>query len=729
MLDYFLENIRNIRIVRSREDAEALCVELRRHPWVAYDTEWHEYNDEKTPVYNGLAFSAQFAWFDAHGVAQMAYVHNYGECDGLIHDLAPFFEDAAVCKTAHNAPVDSHIIGNHGIKIVNASYDTMVADHLRDERRENKHGLKECASDFLGHDRAEFNETFGERKRNKNGELSKAGGWIVPTMPEYVRGEACPSLVRALADYAVKVPTDPTKRTPEQQALAEKRESAARWLNLWSYAIADVFDGLRLLEFYKKELSAKAWLGGKTMWDYFLEVSCPLTDLIIRMERHGMPLNLTWLDRMALKAGVDMERYETALFAWAGGMFKPSSPIACAKLLYGHGPQEITLEEMLENPTPRKKKRKVKHVLQGRGYPVFGLTDTGAPSTKAEVLKELRGYLKRTGETDLSGLEALLSWKKAEKQRGTYLVGMRSMAINGRVHGRINQIGTTSHRFSSSNPNLQNITTGDKDVYFIRDAFIALPGWTLIVADYGQLEYRLLAHFSQEPKLLELFRQGWDLHSLTTYNVFPHVKAELEAKFGKLGTAGLKWVAETYPDERKKAKTLNFEIIYGVGHKKLADQLGISESAAKAMIDGWFAGYPNVRRWMNSVIAKAQKGEPLRLLDGVYRHPNMRRINSKDYTERGEEERTLVNAGIQGSAAAIAKKAMLNIDRSEPLRALGFIQLLQVHDEIVGMVPTQNAEAAVELLRPLMEHPFSRPLRVELPVAIGTGKCWSEAKV
>jgi DNA polymerase-1 len=263
----------------------------------------------------------------------------------------------------------------------------------------------------------------------------------------------------------------------------------------------------------------------------------------------------------------------------------------------------------------------------------------------------------------------------------------------------------------------------------MRDCFAAPPGYLLLVADFSQLEYRLLAHFTQEPKLIRLFEEGWDLHSLTAYNVFPEIRAAVNMKFGEFTLEASHWIKEEYDDLRKKAKTLNFEIIYGVGHVKLSEQLEIPEHEGKRMIDGWFEGYPHVKRWQKNELAKAAQFGFGKTLAGRYRRVKMERFLSSDRSRRGEEERSFLNALIQGSAADMTKKSMILISRSEELRELGLRMTMQVHDEIVMEIPARNAKAAVPLVRKIMEQPFSQPLRVPMPVSIGVGPTWASAKV
>lgn len=703
------------RIVRTLADAKRLNLELLQQPLVALDTEWYNYDRELgTPVNNGLAACLTMCWRDQPkphekvGQLHIVYVHNAGKSSENIYALRSWLESERHEKILHNAPVDAHIVQNHGIRPGGFKSDTMVLDWLVDENRENRHNLKECTEDHLGRPRVSYNQTFGAPKLRKDGQPYASGQLIVPTMEE---------ILQQIDDG--------------DDDLFDK---------LVEYSSNDSWDTWDLYWFYKPQLEAVPWVNGKTIWDYFQLNARHVTGLIQRMERRGMFLDLDFMSIMAERCANDLQHYEAEVLEWAGCPMKITSRPQLAHLIYGKGLKEI-------RKTPKAKK--VLFTIKGKGYPnpFKRYTDGGAPSTKAEHLVELRKWLEKQGydPEELTGFDAILKYQKYEKQRNTYLVGLAEKARKSRVHGRVNQIGTTSGRFSSSEPNLQNITTGDKDIYNIRDCFSAPPGYTLIVADFSQLEYRLLAHFSQEPKLIKLFYEGWDLHSLTCFNIFVHVKKEVLERFGEFTIEASKWIAEEYPDERKKAKTLNFEIIYGVGPGKLADQLRITFDEAKAMIEGWFRGYPYVTAWMERVKNEARVKGYGRTLWGRYRKPDMSRLlhdcqpgcpkrrmidgEWRRCGQKGEEERTFVNALIQGSAADMAQRAMINIDNCKELHDLGVYMVMQVHDELIFECPKHNVKRAIELIRPLMEMPFGKPLRVPMPVSIGKGPTWASAKV
>jgi DNA polymerase I-like protein with 3'-5' exonuclease and polymerase domains len=735
---------RPIRVVRTWDEAVALNTELMAcKRIIAFDTEWHSFDDSRHPVNNGLAFCVTLCWQARDGELERVYLHNYGESEGNIFALREWFESEEHIKAGHNVPVDWHIVQNHGIDIKGAKIDTMVLDYMQDENRlpekGSGHDLKTCASDFLGRERKDFAHTFGTKRLKKDGTPYASGALDVPSLivyvsiPDSITGEIiqCPSYEEAVEGAA-------------QEALEEaETRPYTRWLTLFGYAVADAHDTLELLHLvYRPEMQAIQWSRDKTYWDYYYQYETAITEIICIMERRGMFLDIEMLEEMEQVAQEELDRLEGSIIQWAGCPLKISSGKQLAQLLHGEGAQPVMWKAS---------KKKIDFYIHGMGLPIVRETPTGQPGTGAEDLKKLRKTLATMPEydsVDLSGLDALIRHAKADWHRGN-LTKIRESSLESRIRCRINQIGTTSGRFSTANPvNLQNVTTGEKDLFHLRDAFCAPPGMVLVVADFSQLEYRLLAHFTQEPKLIQLFWEGWDLHSLTTYNVFPKCKEATDKQFGGFTTEAGAWVAEHFSDVRKFAKILNFEIIYGVGHRKLAEQLGLKEEEAKRMIDGWFSGYPCVKAWQKRELELARQRGYGRTLAGRFRHPDLyalnhdckvgcrhrlRDDNGNDLGRRcgirGAEERTFLNALIQGSAADMAKRAMILVHKNERLHELGYEMVMQVHDEILGYCPLGAQEEVMKIVKQIMENPFSKPLRVPMPVSIGAGPTWASAKV
>ena len=697
-----------VRVILDRNEAEEFCQELMEIDIAGVDSEWINHDNNKHPYNNGNSFCWTFCYRAVNtSDLQLVFLYNYGQSEGLHHCLTEYWRSPKHIKILSNAPSDWHILANDGVVAGGFVYDTIVMDHLLDENRENKHGLKECVYDFLGVDRKSFAETFGTPKMTLKGVPYASGQRDVPTLQEWV---------------------------------AEGDQN--KWDILIEYACDDAWDAYTLYEqVYRPKLESIPWMNGKSLWDYYCAVDSPITEVICRMERRGMPVDIPFMREMAAICEADLNEMEAKALEWAGCPMNIASGKQLGMLLHGYGNQEVK---------KNKNSKRVEFYIPGRGWPVFKATETGLPSTSADDLKDLRNRLGR-GYTDprtkrivkvpkeeLEGFDYILTHKRLEKQKNTYLVETPNKAVGGRFRERINQIGTTSGRFSMSSMML--MPTGQKDMYHIRDGFHASPGKLLIVADWKNLEYRLLAHFSQDPTLIDIFNKNLDMHSMTAYKNVSKIKQEVDERFGGPTKEALDWIAEEFPDDRKDNKTLNFEIIYGVGHKKLAEQLDKTHDEAKAMIRGWFKAYPYVEVFNTRLINEfRQQGFSL-LLDGRPRHADMSRLmlreesymsdeeKKKVWFIRGEEERTLKNAKIQGSAAAMAKRAMIRIEENQELKELGYTQLLQVHDELIGECPIENCDQAAEIIRPIMETPFSRPLRLAMPVSIGKGVTWETAK-
>jgi DNA polymerase-1 len=272
------------------------------------------------------------------------------------------------------------------------------------------------------------------------------------------------------------------------------------------------------------------------------------------------------------------------------------------------------------------------------------------------------------------------------------------------VHTTFNQTGTATGRLSSNNPNLQNIPIRTETGREIRAAFIAAKGNLLLAADYSQIELRLLAHYSEDPLLTHAFREGHDIHQLTASEVFGVPRDQINA------------------EHRRRAKAVNFGIVYGLSPFGLAQQLGIEQKEAKKYIEGYFEKYAGVRKYIDRVIEATRR-------DGFVRTEFGRRrpipdINSKNVSMRGFAERTAVNTPLQGTAADLIKLAMIRIDKLLTDKKLKSRMLLQVHDELVFEVPKEEVETMRALIEDAMQNVY--PLRVPLVVDVGVGKNWRD---
>jgi DNA polymerase-1 len=368
----------------------------------------------------------------------------------------------------------------------------------------------------------------------------------------------------------------------------------------------------------------------------------------------------------------EIARLTGEIHAMAGKPFNISSPQQLGRVLF----------EDLKLPPP---------VKYGKGKTI---------STAADVLEDL------AEEHEI--VRKVLEYRQLTKLKGTYVDALPALIDprTGRLHTSFNQTGAATGRLSSSNPNLQNIPIRTELGREIRAAFIPRPGWKLVVADYSQIELRLLAHMSRDAVLVEAFRNGEDIHTRTAAEV--------------MGIPPLM----VGPEDRRRAKAVNFGIVYGISPFGLSQQLGISRAEAERYIQGYFERYTGVKKFIENTIAEVRRTGVTRTLLGRERPiPDM---NSRNPASRGFAERTAVNSPLQGTAADLIKAAMIRIDRR--LREEGYqaAMLLQVHDELVFEAPPEETQKLSAMVKREMEQVY--PLEVPMVADIGVGENWRDAK-
>ncbi len=392
------------------------------------------------------------------------------------------------------------------------------------------------------------------------------------------------------------------------------------------------------------------------------EIDLPLVPVLARMEQAGVKIDTAALSNMS----TELERESTAkakeIHELAGTEFNISSPKQLADVLFNR----------LSLPKP---------VKYGRGR---------VTSTAVDVLEAL------AEEHPIA--RKVLDYRQLTKLKSTYVDTLPALInrASGRLHTTFYQAGTATGRLSSANPNLQNIPIRTELGRGIRAAFIAEPGHVLLTADYSQIELRLLAHFSRDPLLVEAYRRGDDIHTLTASQVF-----------------GVPPLMVT-PDHRRQAKVVNFGIVYGLSAFGLSQNLGIEPSEAKLFIANYFEKYKGVRAFIDKTLEEARRDLKVRTLHGRIRPiPD---INSKNFTQRGFAERSAVNTPLQGTAADLIKVAMIRIDAALQEQELKSRMTLQVHDELVFEVPEKEVETMQSLVREQMEkvHELAVPLLVEM---------------
>ena len=434
---------------------------------------------------------------------------------------------------------------------------------------------------------------------------------------------------------------------------------------LCDYAAEDADITFQLKEILEKEIHENG------LQNLFYEIEMPLMKVLARMEQNGVRIDSEALRLSSVVLTGEMIELEKQIHELAGYEFNVSSPAQVGEILF----DRLKLDEKAKK------------------------TKTGQYSTSEDVLEKIRSKHPIIGKIlDYRGLKKLLS---------TYIDALPQL-INqstGKVHTSFNQTVTSTGRLSSTNPNLQNIPIRDAQGKEIRKAFIPDDGCVFLSADYSQIELRIMAHLSGDANMLDAFNSGHDIHTATAAKIFK------------------KALDEVTTDMRRKAKTANFGIIYGISTFGLADRLSIPRAEAKELIDGYFATYPDVKRYMDEAIQRAKEAGYVETIFGRKRF--LADINSQNSIVRGYAERNAINAPIQGSAADIIKIAMVKIQNRLDREKLHTTMTMQVHDELNFNVPVSEVEIAKKIVVDEMESAIK--LQVPLIADCGIGANWLEA--
>lgn len=414
----------------------------------------------------------------------------------------------------------------------------------------------------------------------------------------------------------------------------------------------------------------EAELDARDEVDLFRRFELPLVPVLARMEHAGIGVDRTYLEDMGSDLRSRLSELERRIHQEAGEPFNVNSTNQLREVLY----------EKLKLPILKK-------------------TSTGAPSTDASVLEKLA--------ESHPIVQHLLNYRELEKLRSTYVDGyLPLITTEGRIHTRFNQMAATTGRLSSDTPNLQNIPVRSDTGKTVRRAFVPREGWTFLVADYSQIELRVLAHMSHDPGLVEAFATEADIHTATASRVFSVPLDQVTTEM------------------RRRAKTINFGLLYGMEAFGLADRLGITRDEARHHIDEYFAQFPDVKAFMDGVVTQARNQGYTTTLFGRRRY--LPELKSDNFRIRQMGERMALNAPVQGTAADIIKRAMIDLDAEMSRRELATSMLLQIHDELILEAPAGELEAATELVTRVMEDVVE--LAVPLRVDVSTGPNLAELK-
>ncbi|HEY5085220.1 MAG TPA: DNA polymerase, partial [Rhizomicrobium sp.] len=424
------------------------------------------------------------------------------------------------------------------------------------------------------------------------------------------------------------------------------------------YSAEDADVTLRLHLLLKPKLGE---IGKRTVYE---TLERPLTMVLADMEREGITIDPDMLRRLSNDFGKIQGGLEIEIHKLAGESFNIGSPKQLGDILFGRMGME-----------------------GGRK------TKTGAWSTDSDVLEDVAAQGHEIAKK-------VLDWRALAKLRGTYTDALPGF-INpktGRVHTSYAMASTSTGRLASTDPNLQNIPVRTEEGRRIRQAFIAAKGKKLISADYSQIELRLLAHIADIPQLKKAFAENLDIHAMTASEIFGVPVKDMPAEV------------------RRRAKAINFGIVYGISGFGLANQLGIPQSEASDYIKKYFARFPGIRDYMEATKQLARTHGFVETLFG--RRIHIREINSKIPGFRGGAERAAINAPIQGSAADVIRRAMARVPAALAEKKLSAKMLLQVHDELIFEAPEKEADATASLVRGVMENAALPAVEISVPLVV-----------
>ncbi|HTH97499.1 MAG TPA: DNA polymerase I [Stellaceae bacterium] len=521
--------------------------------------------------------------------------------------LKPLLESSDVLKIAHNAKYDVQVFGNYGIDLKPLDCTMLLANTL--EAGAHGMGLDELAQLYFDHKMIAYKDVAGSGKSHK-------GFAAVPL------DKACEYAAED-ADYALRL-----HRILKPRVLRE-----------------------RLSTLYET-------------------IERPMVPTVASMERHGIAVDRTALQKLSIDFGARMAALEIEIHELAGGPFNIGSPKQLGEILF----------DKLQLPGGKKGK-------------------TGAYGTDAALLEQL------AAQHELP--RRVLDWRQLAKLKSTYADALVEQ-INpktGRVHTQYSLAGAATGRLASTDPNLQNIPVRTEEGRKIRRAFIAEPGNVLLSADYSQIELRLAAHVAGVEALKRAFVDGLDIHAMTASEMFGVPIEGMD------------------PMIRRRAKAINFGIIYGISAFGLAAQLSIPQGEASSYIGTYFARFPELREYMDAMKTQAREKGYVETLFG--RRCHLPGIKDANPARRAFSERAAINAPLQGTAADIIKRAMNRLHKDLPSSGLKARMLLQVHDELVFEVPEGEVEQSAALIKSIMENACAPVLQLSVPLVVETGNAVS----
>ena len=697
-------------LIDTVEDAEWLANELMQIEEYSFDTEFTSLRMQAKGIAHYVGCS--FSWGEKHNfyVSVGHYFDDNLPLPEFQRIFKPVFDRTDVRVVGHNLKAELHALANIDLEMkTNDLFDTIVAFHHLYEEEEKS--LKDITKNIYGYDQMKF----------------KA---ILQTIPKPI-----------LNHYREEILAMDNKVTEGHIGLVKAHYSAV-------YAMDDTY------WVWKIYLDIQDALEENGTEDYFYKLHMPYIKVLFNMERRGVKVDTDRLAEMTREATRELDKLEYTLLETAGVHFNIGSGEQIAMLLHGWKKKvPIYHEDIVETGEyykagakkgqPKTKIIKNKDIIvdyrdsyvpelieHSFNLPVASVTPTGMPQTGADQLEEM---LKKTYKRDKRKQEGqefvriLLRYKRLQKLKSSFMDGLlANLYPDGKAHCSFNITGTESGRLSCQNPNLQQLPRPIEDdgsveaafwkKFEIRSLFIPddVENESIIAADFSNLEVRIATHFSRDPLLISMFNEGYDLHGDTAKNMF-----KLDCHSND--------VKKHYPQYRQYAKTINFLLLYGGGVSALASQINVPRKEAQVIYDKYFETYQGMAQMMKDDKRFGHVHGVVMTILGRKRH--LTGINSDDNGTRAYYERLTTNSKIQGSAADITIAAQNLIEDDPELKRLQYRQLLQVHDEIVGVAPDKNKEAAAKRVQYLMGTCLPEGLYgIELKADYDWGKSYAEAK-
>ena len=643
-----------------------------------------------------------------------------------------YLANRSIRKVFHNFSFDFHVLTNHGCEIGGFAGDTMHMCRLWDTSRLS-YSLETLSGELVGRKKMNLRDRFAKNKLKQDG--SEGLTLVLPPIADIQRGS--------------------------------DRDA---WIDYATYDAESTFKLRQALENELRNQPNPALLSrsppyGPNMYSFYHLYYVPFAQMLVEMERAGVYVKGDVLAQLETRAQQDMDAAEAAFRRWlrryegqSADWLNIHSNQHKVHLFFGpKGGVKQFERENVEGVIAEGKKKPKKSVdfpLVGLGIePVLLTKGKGEAAVSVPVLQKLAGksdseppryglaynHFAAFGpdSTEADGVEAckalgeLCRISALSTTLNTFIIPLQQqLDTNSRIHASLN-LNTETGRLSSRRPNLQNQPALEKDVYKVRDAFAAPDGRRLIVADYGQLELRVLAHMTKCTSMLDAFTAGGDFHSRTAMGMYPYIRQAVDSGEVVLegdgeGGSTAERLKDRYASERRKAKVLNFSIAYGKTARGLAADFGTTVEEAQATLSAWYKDRPEVKEWQQRTIEEAHRSGYTRTLMGRYRQ--LKGINSRDRALSGHMERAAINTPIQGGAADIVMMAMLKLHQHERFRQLDWRCILQIHDEVICEGPVESVQEAMAVLRGCMEQPFDRPLLVDLAVDAKAEQTWYRAK-